>query len=99
MFSLLKPHSKIPAHTGMVNCRFVCHLPLIVPPHCGFRVGATTREWRVGELMVFDDCVEHEAWNDSDHDRLILIFDVWRPELSLDERQQIDTLFRIVNAY
>ncbi len=99
MFSLLKPHSKIPAHTGMVNCRFVCHLPLIVPPNCGFRVGAKTREWQVGELVVFDDCVEHEAWNDSDHDRLVLIFDVWRPELSLDEREQIDTLFRIVNSY
>lgn len=99
MFSLLKPHSKIPPHTGMVNCRFVCHLPLIVPPNCGFRVGAKTREWQVGELMVFDDCVEHAAWNDSDHERLVLIFDVWRPELSLDERQQIDTLFRIVNSY
>ena len=99
MFSLLRPHSKIPAHTGMVNCRFVCHLPLIVPPNCGFRVGAKTRDWTVGELMVFDDSVEHEAWNDSDQDRLVLIFDVWRPELSLDERQQIDTLFRIVNSY
>ena len=99
MFSLLRAHSKIPPHTGMINTRLVCHLPLIVPPKCGFRVGATTREWHVGELMVFDDSVEHEAWNDSDEDRLVLIFDVWRPELSADERAQITALFAVVDAY
>lgn len=98
MLSLLRPHSKIPAHSGMVNCRFVCHLPLIVPPNCGFRVGAETREWQVGELMVFDDSVEHEAWNNSSEDRLVLIFDVWRPDVSEEERQQIAALFDIVDA-
>ena len=99
MFSLLRPHSNIPAHTGMINCRFICHLPLVVPDHCGFRVGAETREWQVGELIVFDDSVEHEAWNNSDHDRLVLIFDVWRPDISKEERRQIETLFDIVDTY
>lgn len=99
MFSLLKPRSRIPAHTGMVNCRLICHLPLIVPPECGFRVAAETREWKVGELLVFDDSVEHEAWNNSDENRLVLIFDVWRPDLTEDEKRQIDTLFAVVDAY
>lgn len=98
MFSLLRPRSKIPPHSGMINTRFICHLPLIVPPGCGIRVGSETREWRLGELMVFDDSVEHEAWNDGDQDRMVLIFDVWRPELSETERQQVDTLFRVVDA-
>ncbi len=98
MFSLLRAHARIPAHMGMINTRLVCHLPLIVPPGCGFRVGAAQREWRVGELLVFDDSVEHEAWNHGDADRLVLIFDVWRPELSADERAQIETLFAIVDA-
>lgn len=98
MFSLLRPRSRIPAHTGMVNCRFICHLPLIVPPDCGFRVGRSTRQWDEGRLLVFDDSVEHEAWNDSDADRLVLIFDVWRPEISLEERQQIATLFEVVDS-
>ncbi len=98
MLSLLRPHSRIPAHTGMINARFICHLPLVVPAGCGFRVGDETREWKVGELMVFDDSVEHEAWNDSDHDRLVLIFDVWRPEVSEQEQQQIETLFRVVDS-
>lgn len=98
MFSLLRPRSRIPPHTGMLNTRFICHLPLIVPPGGALRVGSETREWQVGQLMVFDDTVEHEAWNDSDHDRLVLIFDVWRPEISLAEREQIATLFAVVNA-
>ena len=98
MFSLLRPRSRIPAHTGMINTRLICHLPLIVPPGCRFRVGDETREWQVGRMMAFDDTVEHEAWNDGGHDRLVLIFDVWRPEITEVERRQIDTLFRVVDS-
>ncbi|MBD3730550.1 MAG: aspartyl/asparaginyl beta-hydroxylase domain-containing protein [Sphingomonadales bacterium] len=99
MFSLLRPGAKIPPHTGMLNTRFICHLPLIIPPDCGFRVGGDTRQWDVGELMVFDDTVEHEAWNHSPENRLLLIFDVWRPEITLEERAQIRALFEAVDAY
>jgi aspartyl/asparaginyl beta-hydroxylase (cupin superfamily) len=99
MLSLLRPRAKIPPHTGMLNCRYICHLPLVIPPKCGFRVGEQTREWREGELMVFDDTVEHEAWNDSDENRLVLIFDVWRPELSADEQAMVQTLFAAVDNY
>jgi aspartyl/asparaginyl beta-hydroxylase (cupin superfamily) len=86
MFSLLAPRTRIPPHTGVANTRLVCHLPLIVPPNCGFRVGASTREWRVGEAFAFDDTIEHEAWNDSDELRVVLIIDLWQPSLSPDDR-------------
>lgn len=89
MFSLLAPRTRIPPHTGVANTRLVCHLPLIVPSGCGFRVGASTREWRVGESFVFDDTIEHEAWNDSDELRVVLIVDLWQPSLSPDERSAI----------
>ena len=89
MFSLLAPHTRIPPHTGVANTRLVCHLPLIVPPSCGFRVGETTREWKVGEAFVFDDTIEHEAWNDSDELRVVLIFDLWPPALSAAERAAV----------
>lgn len=89
MFSMLAPRTRIPPHTGVANTRLVCHLPLIVPPDCGFRVGASTREWRVGESFVFDDTIEHEAWNDSDELRVILIVDLWQPSLSPEERSAI----------
>jgi aspartyl/asparaginyl beta-hydroxylase (cupin superfamily) len=81
-FSILEAHTKIPPHTGVTNTRVTVHLPLIVPPGCGFRVGGETREWQVGTGWVFDDTIEHEAWNESDAPRAILIFDVWNPELT-----------------
>jgi aspartyl/asparaginyl beta-hydroxylase (cupin superfamily) len=93
MFSLLKAGARIRAHTGMFNTRLVCHLPLIVPPNCRFRVGNEVREWEAGRLLIFDDTIEHEAWNDSDEDRVILIFDIWRPELNDQERHELGVLF------
>ncbi|WP_049973897.1 aspartyl/asparaginyl beta-hydroxylase domain-containing protein [Azospirillum sp. B4] len=86
MFSLLKPRTRIPPHTGVANTRLVVHLPLVVPPGCGFRVGNVTREWQVGVGWAFDDTIEHEAWNDSDQTRVILIFDIWSPRLSVAEQ-------------
>ena len=89
MFSLLAPRTRIPPHTGVANTRLVCHLPLVVPPNCGFRVGATTREWRVGEAFVFDDTIEHEAWNESEELRVVFICDLWAPALNADERRGV----------
>jgi aspartyl/asparaginyl beta-hydroxylase (cupin superfamily) len=98
MFSLLAPRTRIPAHTGVANTRLVCHLPLIVPPDCGFRVGATTREWRVGEAFVFDDTIEHEAWNNSDELRVVLIIDVWPPALGEAERRAVASVIGATNS-
>lgn len=86
-FSLLEPKTHIPAHTGTTNIRLTVHIPLVVPPNCRFRVGTQTREWSVGTAFLFDDTIEHEAWNDSDEERVILIFDVWNPLLSHAERE------------
>ena len=85
-FSALQPHTHIPAHNGESNARLIAHLPLIVPDHCRFRVGFEVREWKVGEVMIFDDTIEHEAFNDSDELRVVLIFDLWNPLLSSEER-------------
>ena len=92
MFSLLAPRTRIPPHTGVANVRLVAHLALIVPPNCSFRVGATTRDWRVGEAFVFDDTIEHEAWNDSDELRVVLIFDLWPPALDEADRDGVAKL-------
>jgi aspartyl/asparaginyl beta-hydroxylase (cupin superfamily) len=85
-FSILDAHSHIPPHTGVTNTRLTVHLPLVLPGQCAFRVGDDKREWRLGEAWVFDDAIEHEAWNDSDVPRAILIFDVWNPYLTEAER-------------
>jgi len=92
MFSLLAPGAHIPPHTGVANTRLVCHLPLVVPAGCWFRVGAETRDWKRGEAWVFDDTIEHEAMNGSDALRVILIFDIWHPGLGAVERKAVARL-------
>jgi tetratricopeptide (TPR) repeat protein len=92
MFSLLAPGARIPAHHGVANTRLVCHLPLIVPDGCWFRVGAERRVWRRGEAWVFDDTIEHEAANESAALRVILICDIWHPQLSDRERAGVRVL-------
>jgi aspartyl/asparaginyl beta-hydroxylase (cupin superfamily) len=94
--SRLAPRTRIPAHNGVTNSRVTVHLPLIVPPGCGFRVGPETRQWVPGRAWVFDDTIDHEAWNDSDEPRVILIFDVWNPFL---EPEECDRLGDALAAY
>ena len=97
-FSLLQPRTRIPPHTGVTNTRAIIHLPLIVPPGCGFRVGGETRKWVEGEAFAFDDTIEHEAWNDGEELRALLICDVWNPHLSERERQAIIAYYAAADA-
>jgi aspartyl/asparaginyl beta-hydroxylase (cupin superfamily) len=98
-FSVLKPRTKLPPHTGTTNTRSIVHLPLMIPAGCGFRVGADVRAWKTGQAWVFDDSIEHEAWNDSDEIRIILIFDIWNPLLSAAERDLVRALTVGIGRY
>ncbi len=97
-FSLLQPGAHLPAHTGVSNVRAIVHLPLIVPPNCSFRVGGETRMWEEGRAWVFDDTIEHEAWNRSDRVRAILIFDVWNPHITDVERDLLRRFYAVTSA-
>ena len=99
MFSSLEPRTVIPPHTGETNTRLICHLPLVIPPDCSFRVGHEIREWRYGEAFVFDDSIEHEARNDSDQLRTVLIFDVWNPYLTAAETELVAALMNGLREY
>ena len=99
VFSALQPHTHIPAHTGSANVRLLTHLPLILPGPARFRVGNTTREWKMGEAWVFDDTIEHEAWNDADEMRVILIFDIWNPYLTEAEQTLITAMMQAQRAF
>ena len=99
MFSALDARTRIPPHTGSTNVRLLCHLPLVLPGPARFRVGNETRDWKLGEAWVFDDTIEHEAWNDADALRVILIFDVWNPFLEPGERERINALMAARNDF
>jgi len=99
VFSALEPHTHIPPHTGSANIRLLCHLPLVLPGPARFRVGNTTRDWEIGQAWVFDDTIEHEAWNDADALRVILIFDVWNPFLAEGEKTLITAMMQAQRQY
>jgi len=82
MFSALTPGAHIEPHAGPWNARLTVHLGLVVPDGCEFRVGSESRRWREGKCLVFDDSFEHEVWNRSDSTRVVLLLDVWHPDLT-----------------
>jgi aspartate beta-hydroxylase len=86
LYSVFSPGTHLLPHRGVTNTRVVGHLPLMVPEDCALRVGGEDHHWREGEVVVFDDTYEHEAWNRSNQTRVVMIFDLWNPFLSAPER-------------
>jgi aspartate beta-hydroxylase len=87
-FSVLAPNTHVTQHHGPTNKKLRVHLPLVVPEggHSKLRVADDTRVIREGKCYCFDDSFEHEAWNDHPSEpRIVLIIDVWHPDLSLKE--------------
>jgi aspartyl/asparaginyl beta-hydroxylase (cupin superfamily) len=99
LWSMLKPGTHIDPHHGLLNTRLICHVPLIVPGNCALRVGNEVREWEAGETLIFDDSIEHEAWNRSTSTRVVLLFEIWRPEITRGEREALTAIFETINSY
>ena len=106
-FSTLHGKSFIKPHTGPMNLRLRIHLPLIVPSNtkpdaysmkpktkCGIRVGDQIREWKEGKAVVLDDSYEHEVWNETEEMRVILLVDIWHPDVRREERSRIGRMFK-----
>jgi hypothetical protein len=99
LFSLLRPGTHIQPHHGLLNTRLICHVPLIAPPGCCLRVGGETRTLETGRALVFDDSFEHEAWNDGSQTRIVLLFEIWRPEITAEERRALTAMFEAITRY
>lgn len=88
--SIMKPITALDKHFGPCNIRLRCQLPILLPESseaCFIRVGGELKFWKEGEVVIFDDTYEHESCNLSDiHDRVVLVFDVWHPEIMAQER-------------
>jgi ornithine lipid ester-linked acyl 2-hydroxylase len=75
-FSIMRSHAHIPPHEGLQANFLRCHLGLDVPEgDTGLKVGKTVHRWENGKSFVFDDRPTHEAWNKTEHDRIILLVD------------------------
>lgn len=99
LFSVLAPGSHIKAHHGVTNVRLVMHLPLVVAPGCCLRlVDHGDHAWREGRLVLFDDTYLHEAWNNSDRTRMVLLMDCWNPHLSPIEKLAVKQLIEAISG-
>lgn len=79
-YSYMNPQTHVLPHKGYSRMVLRCHIPLIVPEgDLALRVGDQVRKWKEGELMIFDDSFDHEAWNRSDQRRVVLMFDIPNP--------------------
>ena len=85
-FSTMSPQASIAPHYGACNLKLRCHFPLFVPEEAFLRVAGEPRPWEEGKMVIFDDSYEHEAANlSTDKERVILLIDIWHPELTLGE--------------
>ena len=98
-WSRLLPGAHIAPHTGMLNTRLVCHIPILTAPDCWFRVGNELRGWVDGVPLVFDDSINHEAKNDGNQERVILLWEIWRPEIGEADRAAIGRIFQAIGEY
>ncbi|WP_421836482.1 aspartyl/asparaginyl beta-hydroxylase domain-containing protein [Novosphingobium sp.] len=99
LWSRLKPGTHIAPHTGMLNTRLICHVPIRTAPNCTLRVGSETRTWEPGLPLIFDDSMEHEARNAGAETRTVLLFEIWRPEVPEDDRAAIARLLEGIAGY
>ena len=98
-WSRLLPGTHIAPHHGMLNTRLICHVPIRTAPACSLRVGNEVREWIDGVPLVFDDSIEHEARNAGDQSRTVLLFEIWRPEITEDERAALIRIFAAIGDF
>uniref|UniRef100_A0A6P7FX98 Aspartyl/asparaginyl beta-hydroxylase isoform X3 n=1 Tax=Diabrotica virgifera virgifera TaxID=50390 RepID=A0A6P7FX98_DIAVI len=91
-FSVMHPGTHIWPHCGPTNCRLRAHLGLKVPSNTFLRVADDIRSWKEGEIIVFDDSFEHEVWHNGTDFRLILIVDIWHPELTPSEKNTLSPI-------
>lgn len=95
-WSRLLPGAHIAPHVGMLNTRLICHIPILTAPDCWLRVGSERRTWIDGVPLVFDDSINHEAKNGGPQERVILLFEIWRPEIDEADREAIGRIFQAI---
>ncbi len=99
LWSRLRPGTHIAPHTGMLNTRLICHVPIRTAPACTLRVGSETRTWEPSVPLIFDDSMEHEARNAGPETRTVLLFEIWRPEVPEEDRVAIARLLEGIAGY
>ena len=81
-FSIISPGYHIPSHTGVTKSIIRGHLGLKIPQNtngCYMNVGGKRVQWEQGKILIFDDTYDHAVWNNTNEERIVLLFDFDRP--------------------
>lgn len=96
-FASMKPNTDIKPHTDFTNFVLTSHLGLEIPENgnnkCRLTIGDETRQWINGEIMLFDTSILHEAINETDETRYILMMRIWHPDLTEVERKALQFVY------
>ncbi len=96
-FASMKPQSSIKLHSDFTNFVLTSHLAVDIPESgsskCRLTVGDETRQWINGEVMLFDTSIMHDAINESEQMRYILMFRVWHPDLTETEKNALQLIY------
>ena len=85
--SVIDGGSLVRPHTGCCNSRLRVHFGITIPDNCGIIVDGEARTWTEVQCMVFDDSFVHSVWQNSTQVRIILIVDIWHPNLDESARE------------
>ena len=88
-FSRMEPGTEIAPHVGWAASVYRLHIGLLVPENCVLKVGDVERAYETGKVLIFDDTVEHEAWNRSSETRINLLLDFLRAGMTHDDNDFI----------
>eukprot|EP00058_Branchiostoma_floridae_P002981 XP_002588469.1 hypothetical protein BRAFLDRAFT_259568 [Branchiostoma floridae] len=92
-YSIMQPGTHVWPHTGPTNCRLRMHLGLVIPKNgTRLRVADDIKTWEEGKVIIFDDSFEHEVWQEADSYRMILIIDMWHPDLSDKQKKTLTAI-------
>ncbi len=97
--STLQPGAKIPPHYGLSNIKLTVHLPILVDKESFIKVGDDIKNWVDNDFLVFDDSFIHLAENHSKEPRTVLIFDIWHPDLSFEEKEGIKSFMNLYQKW
>lgn len=80
-FSIMESKTHILPHRGLYNGIIRYHLGIFVPKHDDvyLKVNDKIIKWKDKESFIFDDTSIHEAVNNSDEKRVIMMIDFYRP--------------------
>lgn len=91
-FSAMEPGTKIHPHFGAYNHKLRIHLGISGCEGTELTVGKEIYHWKEGECVCFDDSFSHSVKHNGNKRRIVLITDIYHPELELEEIKFLEKL-------